>query len=194
MCGRYYFDNETYRLVEAIVQDNEFDFNQTEKDFFPGENIPVILMKEEKLVLTPLKWGYTMKTNSQRVINARSETVLDKKMFAKDTMEHRCLIPAKGFYEWDAHKRKVAFESQQNHYLLMAGIYREKEKEVTIITTSANAVMQPIHIRMPLMISPDDMQRWLFDNHYLEVFLTSITEDLNIVSGQIQESLFDVNE
>ena len=44
------------------------------------------------------------------------------------------------------------------------------------------------------MIDEQDIQRWLYDNQYLESFLTSTTDDLNIVSGQIQESLFGDDE
>lgn len=191
MCGRYYFDNETYQLAGKVVQDNQYEYDEMQKDFYPGEDIPVILFEDEKLVLKPMKWGYSMNSTSQRVINARCETLLEKKMFAADAKIHRCLVPAKGFYEWDVHKHKFAFESPKNHYLLMAGIYREKNNEVTIITTSANELMQPIHSRMPLIIQEEDIQRWLFDNHYLEMFLSSVGEDLNIVNGQMQQSLFE---
>lgn len=191
MCGRYYFDGETYRFASQVVQDNEYEYDEIERDFLPGDNIPVILSKDDRLVLKPMKWGYSMNSSSQRVINARSETLLEKKMFANDAATHRCIVPAKGFYEWDSHKHKFAFESPNNRYLFMAGIYREKENEVTIITTDANELMQPIHSRMPLIIPQEDIQRWLFDNHYLEFFLTSVSEDLDIVSGQMQQSLFE---
>ncbi|MFR7592441.1 MAG: SOS response-associated peptidase [Longibaculum sp.] len=194
MCGRYYFNDETYRFVETMVEENEYDFDDANKDFYPGDEIPVILSQDQKLVLKPMKWGYSLNQHSQRVINARCETLLEKKLFAQDAKEHRCLIPAKGFYEWDTHKHKISFESRKNRYLFMAGIYREKENEVTIITTNANDTMKPVHSRMPLMIMEDDIQRWLYDNHYLEIFLTTINDDLDIVSGQIQESLFDEEE
>ncbi|MFR6098573.1 SOS response-associated peptidase [Longibaculum muris] len=194
MCGRYYFDGDTYRLVGRVIEDCQYDYEEYENDFYPGDNIPVLAVKSGKLTLTPMKWGYSMNNSSKRVINARCETVLEKKMFSQDALTHRCLIPAKGFYEWDSHKHKVSFESQKNRYLLMAGIYRVKENEVTIITTMANSLMKPIHSRMPLMIDEQDIQRWLYDNQYLESFLTSTTDDLNIVSGQIQESLFGDDE
>lgn len=191
MCGRYYFDGETYQLVGNIVQDNQVEYDDIKCDFNPGENISVILFEDEKFVLKPMKWGYSINTSSQRVINARCETLLEKPMFSHDAREHRCLIPAKGFYEWDTHKHKFAVESPNNQYLLMAGIYRVKENEVTIITTAANDAIKPIHSRMPLIILEEDIQRWLLDEHYLEMFLASSGEDLNIVSGQMQQSLFE---
>lgn len=194
MCGRFYLNKETFQIASSMVEDNECEMIDEQKDYVPGEKIPVILSQDDKLVLTSLTWGYSMQGSSQKVINARSETLLEKKMFKEDALNHRCLVIAKGFYEWDSHKHKVSFESQKEDSLLMGGIYREKEKEVTIITVNANDTMKPIHSRMPLMISKEDMHRWLFDEHYLEVFLTTPLDDLQIVSGQVQESLFDDEE
>lgn len=191
MCGRYYFDGETYTLIKSIVQDNQYEYDEGERDFFPSQDIPVIIVKNEHLTLVPIKWGYTMKQNSSLVINARCETLLEKRMFAADVKTHRCIVPAKGFYEWDSHKNKISFEPKQHAILLMAGIYRETQNEVTIITTKANQTMQGIHSRMPLIIPQCDLHKWLYDNQYLESFLSLIPDELNIISGQIQQSLFD---
>ena len=180
MCGRYYFDGETYTLIKSIVQDNQYEYDEGERDFFPSQDIPVIIVKNEHLTLVPLKWGYTMKQNSSLVINARCETLLEKRMFAADAKTHRCIVPAKGFYEWDSHA-----------ILFMAWIYRETQNEVTIITTKANQTMQGIHSRMPLVIPQSDLHKWLYDNQYLESFLSLVPDELNIISGQIQQSLFD---
>ena len=64
MCGRYYFDGETYTLIKSIVQDNQYEYDEGERDFFSSQDIPVIIVKNEHLTLVPLKWGYTMKQNS----------------------------------------------------------------------------------------------------------------------------------
>ena len=91
----------------------------------------------------------------------------------------------------DSHKNKISFEPKQHAILLMAGIYRETQNEVTIITTKANQTMQGIHSRMPLVIPQSDLHKWLYDNQYLESFLSLVPDELNIISGQIQQSLFD---
>lgn len=191
MCGRYYFDNETYAIAKSLVQDDQYEYDDGERDFFPGQAIPAIIVRNEHLTLVPLKWGYTMKQNSSLIINARSETLLEKRMFAADAQVHRCIIPAKGFYEWDAHKNKISFEPKQHRILLMAGIYRENQNELTIITTKANQSMKAIHSRMPLIIPQNDLHKWLYDNQYLKSILNLVPEELNMISGYFQQSLFD---
>lgn len=187
MCGRFYFDNETHDILDTYIDEDECD-HQHIGDYTPGQNIPVLMIKNNQLVLTPLKWGYSI--NKGLVINARSETLLEKKIFAEDAMKHRCIVPAKGFYEWDEHKHKFAFQSSQHKLLLMAGIYREKDKEVTIITTHANDIMKGIHSRMPLIIDNNDLHKWLQDNESLEKYLSINNDELEIVSGHKQQSLF----
>ena len=44
MCGRYYFDGETYTLIKSIVQDNQYEYDEGERDFFPSQDIPVIIL------------------------------------------------------------------------------------------------------------------------------------------------------
>ncbi|MEG0366329.1 MAG: SOS response-associated peptidase [Coprobacillus sp.] len=186
MCGRYYCDYETYSFISDMTDESDIE---DECDFCPGQEIPVIIIKDGETVLEKFSWGYS--TNQALVINARCETLLEKKMFSDDASKRRCLIPAKGFYEWDARKNKLSFQSHQDKILLMAGIYREKQKEVVIITTSANQVMKPIHSRMPLIIKKENMKKWLLNEEKTKEFLNSSFDELEIVSGNMQQSFFE---
>ena len=76
----------------------------------------------------------------------------------------------------------------------MAGIYREKEKEVTIITIPSNKIIRSIHPRSPLIIPYEDIKRWLCDNQLLEKFLLTSLTEIKIVDGLFQQSLFDEAE
>lgn len=84
MCGQYYCDSSTFSFLE----DEEVKMS-------PGQSIPVLLYFNNKIVITKLRWGYSLLMNKELIINARCETLFDKKIFQNDIRERRCLIPAK---------------------------------------------------------------------------------------------------
>lgn len=184
MCGQYYYDNTTFSFIDSDEDDEV-------KTMSPGQDIPVLLYYEGRIIMTKLKWGYSLSTKKELIINARCETLLEKKIFKDDMLERRCVIPAKGFYQKDAKQHRVGFESLEHQTIYMTGIYRHKEKEVAIITTNANDVMKPVHHRMPLMISKVDVKQWLENKNEAIKLLQYQTKDLEIVSGYLQEALFD---
>lgn len=180
MCGRFYINDETGELVGKTN-------DKTEQ--CPSDDVSVIISYQGKLAAVQMKWGYTHTPIHQRIINAKCETILEKKIFKDDVLNHRCIIPTKGFYEWDSNHHRISFESKKDKQLYMAGIYHNRE--VAIITTKANKVMQPIHDRMPLFITKDKMKDWLNDTSLLEQFLELSTDEIEIVSGHLQQSLFE---
>lgn len=178
MCGRFYID-------ESIAQDlSSGSANIDARDYYPGENISVLLNEQGHQQLKSKVWGYSFQ--NKRIINARCETLFEKKMFCQDIYFHRCLIPCTGFYEWDAHKHKIAFENDKTLY--MAGLYHDNE--VVIITTKANNVMAPIHSRMPLILDKDEIDDWLFDDQKVFELLKKNNHEIKIVAGHFQQSLF----
>jgi putative SOS response-associated peptidase YedK len=98
--------------------------------------------------------------------NARAETVAEKPSFRSAFKSRRCLIPADGFYEWKTEgklKQPYLFRRADEKPLAFAGLW-EKWNDIescTIITTEANAVMEPIHDRMPVILAPNDYSEWL---------------------------------
>lgn len=184
MCGRYYIDDDTYQTVASFIDEDKYLDNQ-ERDFCPSENIPVIIKEQNKYIIDAYKWGFSLAQSL--VINARCETILEKELFKYHIKNNRCLIFSKGFYEWDLHKRKFSFESDD--VLFMLGIYREKEKEVVIITTNANQGMLPIHNRMPIIISKAEIDIW-FDDFQYKTLLNKKVGELQIIDGVMQQSLF----
>lgn len=179
MCGQYYCDSSTFSFLE----DKEVKMS-------PGQNIPVLLYFNNKIVMTKLKWGYSSSMKNKLIINARCETLFDKKTFQNDIQKRRCIIPAKGFYQKDAKQHRISFESHDHQTIYMAGIYREKDKEIVIITTQANYIMQPVHDRMPLIIPKDKIYQWLNEKEEYKNLLSYQTNNLEIVSGYLQQSLF----
>ncbi|MGB5297882.1 MAG: SOS response-associated peptidase [Thiogranum sp.] len=178
MCGRY---------VSKIDADVERHFSLTKVPFefssynvAPGTNVPVVRgaeTGERELVL--MRWGLIPHWAKEerigyKMINARAETVASKPAFRQPFKRHRCLIPANGFYEWPkTQSGKVPYFIHPRDQSVMgfAGLWDiwvnpagERIGSCTIITTAANEVIQPLHDRMPLIITPDDYGVWLTGN------------------------------
>jgi putative SOS response-associated peptidase YedK len=103
--------------------------------------------------------------------NARSETVAEKPSFKSALKTRRCLIPAAGFYEWyteNGIKQPWFISLKSGEPMAFAGLWEtwqpagaEAVESCCIITTTANAVMEPIHERMPVILDPAQWQLWL---------------------------------
>ena len=187
MCGRYYIDKDTFQIIKQQL-DEESDVECDQGDILPSQQIPILYQENKKIKMTKKTWGYTSSKYQGRIINAKCETLFERVMFQKDIYNNRCLIFAKGFYEWDSLKHRFRFENNQKA-LYFAGIYHGEE--VVIITTKANNVIKPIHHRMPLIIQEQDIHNWLCDNEKAFTLLKSKNEDLEIIAGFYQQSLFD---
>jgi putative SOS response-associated peptidase YedK len=105
-----------------------------------------------------------------KLINARSETMTEKPSFRAAYKYRRCLIPADGFYEWQklqrGAKQPFNFSMTGNAVFAIAGLWESWNdiETCTILTTAANSMLQPIHDRMPVILSPEDYGRWLDPN------------------------------
>ena len=125
--------------------------------------------------LALLRWGLIPSWSKDpsignRLINARAETVHEKPSFRNAFRKHRCLIPASGFYEWQRQERgKQPFyiRMRNGHPFAFAGLWDRWEgpdgtlETCTILTTTANAALAPIHDRMPVILPPGEYARWL---------------------------------
>jgi putative SOS response-associated peptidase YedK len=106
-----------------------------------------------------------------RMINARAETLSEKPSFRDAFRKRRCLVVADGFYEWQkvaGRKRPMRIVLQTGEPFAFAGLWeswRDPEgttvRSCTIITTGPNSLIEPIHNRMPVILSRDDEARWL---------------------------------
>lgn len=190
MCGRYFLELKALWELEKRI---DYVFERElliAKDYFPSNTVPIIIDDDNKRVIKKAKWGFKA-FDDRLVINARNETLLEKPLFKNEFINHRCIIPASGFYEWDEHKHKFTFENNGHHLMMMAGVYRivENQVEMVIITTKANKSMQGIHERMPLILPERLIDNWLRNNHPADI-LKRMPEPLIITSGFLQNSLF----
>ena len=140
------------------------------------------------------RWGFTSKYQDWLLINARAESILSKPAFRNSVRNCRCVIPAAGFYEWNKEKEKISFTMPQSDILYMAGVWQptEKESQFTIITTVPNSSVSSVHDRMPLVLTPEEIQPWIQDWSTAERLLTKTPPLLEQRQEFEQLSIFDM--
>ncbi len=184
MCGRYLaiMEGEIAEYREIINEVNERYKDKPEleamakAEVFPTNVSPVLVPEPGKASPLLMKWGFPKWDGKGVIINARSETALDKKMFRVPLMKRRCVVPSAGFYEWrqeEGKKQKYLFRLPGTKALYMAGIFDTfgTDTAYTIITTQANETMAPYHDRMPLILPPERIDSWLYDLPFALDFL-----------------------
>lgn len=181
MCGRYLFDPLTGELDEywqiiADVAKKQEKYKEQEiatGEVFPSNNVLTLgANKNNEVVPGITKWGFEGFKKGQLFINARSESVEEKKTFSKHFRERRIVFPMNGFYEWDSEKKKFLFTGN-NEVIYVAGFYRMHENiaESIIMTTEPNAAVSPIHDRMPLIVDKKDIEKWVLDLDFAREYL-----------------------
>ncbi|WP_048149086.1 SOS response-associated peptidase [Methanolacinia paynteri] len=175
MCGRFAFFNAE-GFGDAYGNFNPLPILPSSYNVSPGKSIPVVCRDgSENPEVLFAKWGLvpSWKKNDESgawLINARSDSLTEKPAFRDNFREHRCLIPANGFYEWKHEgTRKVPYYIRFDRPLIaFAGIYDtwtapegDRRTSCCIITTGANAEVKQVHDRMPAVLSEEDCRRWL---------------------------------
>lgn len=100
-------------------------------------------------------------------------------------------MPASGFYEWNTNKEKIYFTPQGEEVMYMAGIFNiyNNEPRFVILTTEANTSISDVHERMPLLLSKDQIEAWLFDDMQTQKILKQTPYLLNRFSDFEQQTL-----
>lgn len=190
MCGRYVQSSspavlaETFHVDEVRVDESEPDFNVA-----PRRELPVVLERDATRVLERLRWGLVPSwakdlSMGDRMINARAETVASKPAYKRAFAKRRCIVPADGFFEWQAvparkQKQPWFIFGHDRRPLAFAGLWeawREQDDpdapwvvSFVIVTTDANDRLAPIHDRMPVILPESQWDAWLDpENHDVE--------------------------
>jgi putative SOS response-associated peptidase YedK len=176
MCGRYVI-YETEKLVKRF-QTNQLAFNvQDSYNVAPGQFMPVIVESELGRTIEVMKWGLVPQWAKDiklgyKMINARAESIFEKPSWRGPIKYHRCLVPAHGFYEWQAtsgiHKQPYYITPTDQEVFAFAGLYDiwhdshgNELWSFTICTTDANKEMSTIHERMPVILHGDEEAQWI---------------------------------
>ena len=174
MCGRYYVDDETAREIEKLVRDLDRRLKMERTgDVFPSQNAIILKGEGNHLAAEQMRWGFPGFEKGKLLINARAETALERPTFRESVQDRRCIIPARGFYEWNKSKEKFIFERKETPVLFMAGCYNwyEGQERFVILTTDANSSVAPVHNRMPLILEPEELKDWVLDDLAIEFLL-----------------------
>ncbi|HKI36710.1 MAG TPA: SOS response-associated peptidase [Gemmataceae bacterium] len=143
----------------------------------PTQPVAAVRLDDGRRALVLLRWGLIPSWAKDpgignSLINARSETAAEKPSFRSAFRQRRCLVPASGFYEWQAtggkHKQPYHFRRRDGKPFAFAGLWErwhdgdgQPVETCAILTTEANAVVRPVHDRMPVILPPGDFAAWL---------------------------------
>ncbi len=177
MCGRFSLGTSATTLA-AQFQLFETPAWTPRYNIAPTRDVLTVLKKPE----TPdrqarlLRWGLIPQwaegpAVGSRMINARAETVATKPAFRRAFRERRCLVLADGFYEWqkqDRRKQPYFIRLRDERPFAFAGLWErwvpqdgQPIDSCTILTTVANDLIQPLHVRMPVIVAATDYETWL---------------------------------
>ena len=175
MCGRYLISNAPAAIREMFRYPEVPNF-PPRYNVAPTQPVPVVRMWEGQRQFALVRWGLIPAWVKDPkafslLINARSDSVIDKPSFANAMKRRRCLFPADGFYEWmtqGGRRQPYAILPRDGGPIAFAGLWEawmgpngEEMETAAIVTTVANRTLHPIHKRMPVVIPPAAFEMWL---------------------------------
>jgi putative SOS response-associated peptidase YedK len=176
MCGRFTLTFDPDDLQEAFSLSAPPPAGLAPRyNIAPSQPVAVIANGETR-ALELFKWGLIPSWAKDpkignRMINARAETLAEKPSFRTALKKRRCLVLADGFYEWKRagkSKTPMYIQMKDGRPFAFAGLWEAWKspdggwiKSCTIITTTPNALMEKIHDRMPVILSPKAYDLWL---------------------------------
>lgn len=187
MCGRYVQSTDADGLARFFVIDDRDPQARADRvrydqparyNVAPTDPVPAVVRHDGQLVLATMRWGLVPfwaddPKVGARMINARSEGIAEKRAFAESFEQRRCLLPADGFYEWErvgGRRLPWLVRRADGDPMAFAGIWSswrdpaDRETRLitcSILTTDANAVLEPVHHRMPVVLDREAWDTWL---------------------------------
>jgi putative SOS response-associated peptidase YedK len=175
MCGRFVITSPPAALREIFGYIEQPNF-PPRHNIAPTQPIPVVVLENGIRHFRLMRWGLLPAwvkdpRTFTLLINARAETVSEKPAFKNAMKRRRCLIPADGYYEWQASERRKRphfIHRRDGRPLGFAGLTEtwigpngEELDTVAIVTAPANADLAVLHHRVPVTIAAVDFERWL---------------------------------
>jgi putative SOS response-associated peptidase YedK len=174
MCGRFTLFTRAENVAAEFGLDTLFEL-QPRYNIAPSQNVLAIRSRSDANETVMLRWGLIPSWAndikiSYSLINARAETIATKPAFRAAYRKRRCLIPADGYFEWQAVGRKKQpfhIRRRDRGVFAFAGLWEHWEKDghviesCTIVTTTANELEPRLHERMPVILDRQGRALWL---------------------------------
>jgi len=179
MCGRYASTRSTADLMTLFEALDETEGGWTGPDFnvAPTDPVPIVrhTARVSDRVVSIARWGLVPPwardpSGAARMINARAETISTSRAFARPFAQHRCLVPAEGWYEWrvdNGAKQPYFMTRGDGESLAFGGIWSASEPYGTrvltfsVVTLPSAGHLAFVHDRMPFVLAPTDWAAWL---------------------------------
>jgi putative SOS response-associated peptidase YedK len=175
MCGRYTMITEAEALEERFHARLSPDVAGPTYNAAPSQ-AQLAILNDHPHAIVRAAWGFVPgwadgRSDVKPLINARAETAATKPFFRTAFKHHRCLVLADGFYEWRRVKGakvpyRIALKTEEP--FAFAGLWSmihdsigQAHPTFAILTTEANELVAQIHHRMPVILRPEDEERWL---------------------------------
>ncbi|MBA4187858.1 MAG: hypothetical protein C0467_07555 [Planctomycetaceae bacterium] len=175
MCARITLTTTTTEIADLFGL--AYDLSQPPRQRYniaPSQSIPVVRFSNGHRELANLRWGFiphwAKEPKPGGYVNARVETVTEKPAFRDAFRYRRCLVPADGFFEWKhigKKKQPYFFRKAGGGVLAYAGVWETWNgpdgpiETVAVLTVPANPLVEPLHDRMPAIMSEEHFAEWL---------------------------------
>ncbi len=192
MCGRYFIEEDDPLIAEMLARIASGPENARLAECKRGEVFPTNVVPALADGPRLMQWGFARYNGGGKVINARSETAMEKSMFSKAMRERRCLLPASWYYEWqrvgNAKKQKHEIFLPEGGPLMMAGVFRQERglslPVFVILTREAAPGVAHLHDRMPVILSGGAQREWLSSHCDIPAVLESAVQNLTCVPAR----------
>lgn len=171
------------RHSEQEVIEQEFDVSTHRDDFFeadynisPGSLMPAVYAEDGERKIYNFQWGLIPEDADDELegkenYEARLEDIEEDEWLKECFRQRRCIVPANGFYKWKTTKKKSTpfyvrlLTAEIGGFAALYSVWKsESGREAysfTLLTTEANALVQPVDDRMPVILRSKDYDRWL---------------------------------
>ena len=170
MCGRFTQQRPTAELAELFGAEPLTDDPGGHFNLAPTDPASVVVERGDRRAITTYAWGLIQPWAkdprvASRQINARAETVATSGAFRDSFRRRRCIVPVDGFYEWrrdGSARRPFLIRRDDGAPMALAGLWSgwrdpaidAVRRTFTILTTTPNALIAPLHDRMPVILEP----------------------------------------
>lgn len=210
MSDRFVFEASREEVEQLFkVSTERDDFFESKYNIEPGSRIPVVYQEDGEREIYTFYWGLippdadTEKDGDEN-FEVPLEELDENEWFTECLEQRRCLIPANGFYKWKfTEKKSTPFYIRllSNELTAFAGIYSvwksSSGRDVyscAMLTTEANALVQPVDDRMPVLLSQNHHEHWLSKESLSETDFEKFLHSYSMTELAVNRVSEDVND